>query len=119
MACYGQRFTCEESYKDQKNDPCAGFHLDGVEVGSAGRWDRLWLIFAWAYYWLNVGGWAMEQQGYARHWRANASDRRTHALWRLGHWGLEPHDIVWRTLVRWQRRFQTQIPPIGEVAAPT
>jgi len=26
VALYGQRLTCEESYKDQKNQPCTGFH---------------------------------------------------------------------------------------------
>ncbi len=50
VAAYGQRFTCEESYKDQKNDPGAGFHLDCVKLGTADRWDRLWLIFAGAHY---------------------------------------------------------------------
>ena len=60
VAAYGQRFTCEESYKDQKNKPGEGFHLDCVKVGTAERWDRLWLIFAWAYYWLNVAGWDVE-----------------------------------------------------------
>ena len=60
VAAYGQRFTCEESYKDQKNKPGEGFHLDCVKLGTPERWDRLWLVFAWAYYWLNVAGWDVE-----------------------------------------------------------
>ncbi len=34
VATYGQRFTCEESRKDQKNDPFVGLH------STADRWDR-------------------------------------------------------------------------------
>lgn len=84
MPLYGQRFTCQESYKDQKNDTGTGFHLDCVKLGTAARWDRLWLVFAWAYYWLNVAGWDAEVRDMARHWRANTAKTRTHALWRLG-----------------------------------
>jgi hypothetical protein len=118
VALYGQRFTCEESYKDQKNDPYAGFHMDCVKLGTEDRWDRLWLVFSWAYYWLNVGGWAVEQRGDARHWRANSTEKRTHALWRLAQWALAHHDLVWRTFLRSQKAFGSHIPPLGEVPAP-
>ena len=113
IAAYGQRFTTEECFKDQKNDHYEGFHLDAVTLSTPERWDRLLLVFAWAYYWLNVAGWAMETAGKAREWRANTvKDSRTHALWRLGHWGLAHHDVVWRTLVRTVRDFCRRIPPV-------
>ena len=119
VAAYGQRFTCEESYKDQKNDPGAGFHLDCVKLGTADRWDRLWLVFAWAYYWLNVAGWDVEVRDTARHWRANTVKTRTHALWRLGLWALMHGGLSWRGICRRQAHFTQQIPPIGTVLAPT
>jgi hypothetical protein len=51
--------------------------------------------------------------------RANTAKTRTHALGRLGQWALEHHDLVWRTLLRHQAGFRTQIPAIGEASAPT
>ncbi|WP_146039073.1 hypothetical protein [Sulfobacillus sp. hq2] len=63
---------------------------------------------------MNVVGWAMETAGKAREWRANTvKDSRTHALWRLGHWGLAHHDVVWRTLVRTVRTFCRRILPVA------
>lgn len=119
VAAYGQRFTCEESYKDQKNDPGAGFHLDCVKLGTAERWDRLWLVFAWAYYWLNVAGWDAEARGMARQWRANTVKTRTHALWRLGLWALTHGGLSWRAICRRQASFTNQIPPVGTAWGPT
>ncbi len=93
--------------------PAKGFHLDAVTLSTPERWDRMLLVFAWAYYWLNAAGWAMETAGKAREWRANTVKAyRTHALWRLGHWGLEHHDLVWRTLLRAVRDFRRHIPPL-------
>ena len=119
VAAYGQRFTCEASYKDQKNDPGAGFHLDCVKLGTAERWDRLWLVFAWAYYWLNVAGWDAEVRGTARQWRANTVNTRTHALWRLGLWVLTHGGLSWRTIYRRHAHFTQEIPPVGTTLAPT
>ena len=118
VAGYGQRFTCEESYKDQKNDPGEGFHLDCVKLGTAERWDRLWLVFAWAYYWLNVAGWDAEVRGLDRHWRANTAKTRTHALWRLGLWALTHGGLSWRMICRRQAHFTQHIPPVGTVPPP-
>ncbi len=130
MAVYGQRFTCEESYKDQKNKPVQKFHMNCLKLGTEDRWDRMWLIFALAYYWLNVGGWVVEHGGEDREWRANRSEQCTHALWRLGDWAigllgywaigllgywaigllgywvLQRHDLVWQALVRNQAAFR-------------
>ena len=115
VALSTKRFTCEESYKDQKNQPNDGFHRNSVQWGTADRWDRMGLVFAWAYYWLNVGGWVVEHRGADRDWRANTSEKRTHALWRLGSGGLQHHDLDWRDRVRHPAAFQSSIPPVGEV----
>jgi hypothetical protein len=119
VAAYGQRFTCEEAYKDQKNDPGEGFHLDCVKLGSEARWDRLWLIFAWAFYWMNVAGWEAEVRGLDVQWRANTVKTRTHALWRLGHWALMDGTLFWRDLFRRQAHFRQNIPAVGTVPPPT
>ncbi len=119
VAAYGQRLTCEEPYKDQKNDAGAGFPLDCVKRGTAQRWDRLWLVFAWAYYWLNVAGWDAEVRDMARHWRANTSKTRTHALWQLGLWLFTHGGLSWRSICRRQPQFNQQIPAVGTALAPT
>ena len=112
-AAYGQRFTTEECFRDEKNDWYEGFQLDGVKLGTPERWDRLLWVFAWAYYGLNVGGWARERLGKDREWRANTvTTHRTHALWRLGSWGLVKGQLVWRTLWRYQTDFRRKIPAL-------
>lgn len=114
IRAYGQRFTTEECFRDQKNDHYDGFHMDCVRLTTPERWDRLLLIFAWAYYWLNVGGWVMEQWGRDRAWQSNTRrTQRAYALWRLGEWGLKHHDLVWRTLLRARRAFIASIPSIA------
>ncbi len=119
VAAYGQRFTTEECFKDQKNDPYEGFHLECVKLGTPERWDRLLLIFAWAYYWLNVAGWHMETTDQAPQWRANTAKKRTHALWHLGQWGLAHHDVVWRTLLRTRLALIRSIPALGPILPTT
>ena len=93
--------------------------MDAVTLSTPERWDRMLLVFAWAYYWLNIAGRSVEVHGEARHWRANTEKKRTHALWRLGRWGLEHHDLTWRDIIRQQDGFRKQIPPIGDTAVPT
>ena len=119
VAGYAKRLTCEESYRDSKNDLYEGFQMDGVDLGTPARWDRMFLVFAWAYYLLHVGGWDVEARGDARHWKANTDPQRTHALWRLGEWGLKHHDVVWRTIVRSLEAFRETIPALQEVPVPT
>jgi hypothetical protein len=88
--------------------------MNCLKLGTEDRWDRMWLIFALAYYWLNVGGWVVEHGGEDREWRANTSEQCTHALWLLGYWAigllgywvLQRHDLVWQTLVRNQAAFR-------------
>ena len=119
VAGYAKRLTCEESYRDSKNDLYEGFQMDGVDLGTPARWDRMFLVFAWAYYLLNVGGWDVEARGDARHWKANTDPQRTHALWRLGERGLKHHDVVWRTIVRSLEAFREAIPAWQAVPVPT
>ncbi len=107
------------AYKDQKNKPGEGFHVDCVKLGTAERWDRLWLVFAWAYYWLNVAGWDVEVRGDARQWRANTVPDRTHALGRLGHWALMKGGLSWRMICRRQSHFTHHIASVGSALAPT
>ena len=76
----------------------------------------LW-VFAWTSYGLNVGGWARERAGKDRDWRAHpVRNQRTHALWRLGHGGLQVGDVVWRTLWRVQADFRQRIPSVNRIA---
>lgn len=110
---YGQRFTTEECFKDSKNNRGEGFHLNAVRLTAPERWNRLWLVFAWAYYWLNVAGYIVEQRGEDRKMRANTSTRRTHALWRIGMWGLTTRRVDWRQLWGACRQFARSIPPLG------
>jgi len=113
VAAYGQRWTTEECFKDEKNDGNEGFHLDCVRLTTPARWDRLLLIFAWTYYWQSVAGTRVEATGQDRHWRANTvRTHRTHALWRLGAWALASGAITWRQLRQAQRRWWATIPPI-------
>ncbi len=67
------------------------------------------LIFAWAYYWLNVAGWVAEVAGKDREWRANTVTKRTKALWRLGTGTLACHDLVRRMMLRAHHTFQNTI----------
>ncbi len=106
VAAYGRRFTTEECFKDEKNDPDEGFPLDCVRLSTPERWDRLLLVFAWAYYWLiSPNGWGK--------WRGRTvKTKRTHALWRLGTWTLACHDMVWCMMLRAPHTFQKTIPAI-------
>ncbi len=98
---------------DEKNDSDEGFHLDCVTLSTPEWWDRLLLVFAWAYYWRNIAGWVAEVAGKDREWRANTvKTKRTHALWRLGQWTLAHHDVVWRMMIRSHHTFQKIFPAI-------
>ncbi len=61
----------------------------------------------------------MEARGDARHWKANTDPQRTHALWRLGEWGLKQGSVVCRTLQRFMDLFRDSIPALQEVPIPT
>ena len=60
----------------------------------------------------------MEVRGDARHWKANTDPQRTHALWRLGEWGLKSGNVVWRTLERGMDLFRESVPELREVLIP-
>ena len=59
----------------------------------------------------------MERAKKDRDWKANTVDRRTHALWRLGVWGLQHGDVVWRTLSRTPGDFGRRIPSLNRLFA--
>jgi hypothetical protein len=93
-----RRFQIEELFKDSKNGERGGFRLRGVRLTRADRWDRLWLIFTWAYVWLVLLGLWAEATGIARRFQANTVRQRTHACWKVGRYvwtdELPPSDVV-------------------------
>lgn len=80
---YGRRFTCEEHYRDEKDDRF-GVASKQTRVGTIGRRDMLTLIHAIATIILTILGAAGERIGYDRRLRANTVVRRTHSLYRQG-----------------------------------
>jgi hypothetical protein len=120
VAAYGQRWTTEECFKDEKNDSNEGFHRDCVRLTTPARWDRLLWLFAWTYYWQSVAGTLVEAAGQDRHWRANTvRTHRTHALWRLGVWAFASGAITWRPLRQAPRRgWATILPIVGSAHGP-
>jgi hypothetical protein len=80
---YGRRFTCEEHYRDEKDDRF-GAGSKETRVGSIERRDMLTLIHAIATIILTIVGAAGERIGYDRRLRANTAKYRTHSLYRQG-----------------------------------
>jgi hypothetical protein len=80
---YSRRFTCEEQYRDEKDDRF-GAGSKETRVGSIERRDMLTLIHAIATIILTVVGAAGELIGYDRRLRANTEKYRTHSLYRQG-----------------------------------
>ena len=80
---YGRRFTCEEQFRDEKDDR---FGLGSKEtlVSTPERRDRLIFINALAVMFLTLLGAAGEALGCDRLLRANTVKRRTHSLFRQG-----------------------------------
>jgi hypothetical protein len=83
VALYGRRFTCEESFRDEK-DPRFGLGSRLARVRIATRRDRLCFILAAAAAILTLLGAAGESLGLDRRLRANTVTRRTHSLFRQG-----------------------------------
>jgi hypothetical protein len=80
---YSRRFTCEEHYRDEKDDRF-GMGSSETRVGSIERRNMLTLIHCIATIILTILGAAGEHIGYDRRLRANTEKRRTHSLWRQG-----------------------------------
>lgn len=80
---YSRRFTCEENFRDLKDDRF-GLGLKETRVSTPERRDRLLLISAIATILLTLLGKAGEKAGYDRMLRANTVTNRTHSLFRQG-----------------------------------
>lgn len=82
---YGRRMEIEELFKDLKNER-SGFRLRGLRLSSPGRYDRLLLVVAYAYFLLVVAGLWGEMHQVHRRLMANTEKKRTLGLWRVGHY---------------------------------
>jgi hypothetical protein len=80
---YGRRFTCEENFRDEKDDRF-GLGAKESRVSTPERRDRMTLLFALAAVLLTIVGASGEKIKYDRMLRANTSRKRTHSLFRQG-----------------------------------
>jgi hypothetical protein len=80
---YGRRFTCEETFRDEK-DPRFGLGSRQTVSCTTERRDRFLFIAMLATILLTLLGGAGEQIGCDRALKANTSKRRTHSLFRQG-----------------------------------
>jgi hypothetical protein len=80
---YARRFTCEENFRDTKDDRF-GLGLKETRVSTPERRDRLLLINAIAVILLTLLGSVGEEIGYDKKLRANTAKIRTHSLFRQG-----------------------------------
>jgi len=80
---YARRFTCEENFRDEKDDRFGlGFKETGVSTVQ--RRDRFLVINALSTVILTLLGAAGEALGYDRRLKANTVRKRTHSLFRQG-----------------------------------
>ena len=83
MALYGKRFTCEETFRDEK-DIRFGMGLSATSIGDCDRRDRLLLLSALAIALVTLLGAAGERCGLDRTLKVNTAKKRTHSLFRQG-----------------------------------
>lgn len=83
VSLFGRRFTCEENFRDIKDDRF-GVGLKEVAITTTKRRDRLLMINAIATVLLTILGAVGEGLGYSRCLKANTVNRRTHSLLRQG-----------------------------------
>lgn len=82
---YGRRFTIEETFRDTK-DLHFGMGLSATHIKSPARRDRLLLLIAMAQALLTLLGAASESAGLDRILKVNTVKKRTHSLYRQGHY---------------------------------
>ena len=82
---YGRRFTIEETFRDTK-DLHFGLGLSATHIRNGQRRDRLLLLVAVAHTLLTLLGAASEASGLDRTLKVNTVKRRTHSLFRQGHY---------------------------------
>jgi hypothetical protein len=80
---YGRRFTCEEQFRDEKDDRF-GQGTKEIKVGTLHRRDMLTLVHTIATFFLTIIGEAGERLGYHKKLQANTVKQRTHSLYRQG-----------------------------------
>lgn len=83
VGLYSRRFTCEEQFRDEKDDRF-GLGFKETRVSTCRRRDFFLLINALATILLTVLGAAGEMLCYDRYLRANTLRKRTHSLFRQG-----------------------------------
>jgi hypothetical protein len=82
---YGKRWTIEPSFRDTK-DLHFGMGLSATHIHDADRRDRLLLLVAMAHALLTLLGAASERVGFDRMLKANTVKKRSHSLFRQGHY---------------------------------
>lgn len=82
---YGKRWSIETTFRDTK-DMHFGMGLSATHIRDADRRDRLLLLLAIAHALLTLLGAASERVGFDRMLRANTVKKRTHSLYRQGHY---------------------------------
>ena len=82
---YGKRWSIETTFRDTK-DLHFGMGLSATHIRDADRRDRLLLLLAIAHALLTLLGAAAERVGFDRMLRANTVKKRTHSLYRQGHY---------------------------------
>jgi len=92
---YGYRMRVEEFFRDLKNDK-TGFGLRGLKLKDAGRYERLFLVLAYAYYFLVLIGILAEQQQLHRQLVSSSIKRRVLGLWQVGYYALQLGFISWQ-----------------------
>ena len=82
---YGRRFSIEETFRDTK-DLHFGLGLKATHIRKPERRDRMLLLVAMAHALLTLLGAASEATGMDAYLKANTVKRRTHSLFRQGHY---------------------------------
>jgi hypothetical protein len=99
MAHYGRRMEIEELFKDTKNEKL-GFCFRGLRLSNAQRYDRLFLVLCFAYFFLVLAGKRAEAQSFHRRLMANTEKRkRTLSLWRVGWYFLRSVEVAVRSIL--------------------
>lgn len=82
---YGKRWSIETTFRDTK-DLHFGMGLSATHIRNAQRRDRLMFLLALAHALLTLLGAASERVGFDRMLKSNTSKKRTHSLYRQGHY---------------------------------
>jgi hypothetical protein len=83
VSLYGRRFTCEENFRDEKDDRF-GLGFKETRVSTCARRDRFLVINTLATIMLTLLGAAGEELGLDRLLKSNTASRRIHSLFRQG-----------------------------------